>query len=591
MKPLRTFSAFVLSACLGVMPVYSAEPTAPGSALPALGATPPSPTVSSGSTSERLDAGLQKSIYLDLRDINVVDILKFLALQGDLNIVTSKNVQGRSTLVLRNVKIKDALDIIVISNQLAYEVKNDIIYIMPEEEYVTVYGKNYNDKRSINTRTIKYAKPAYVLTALEALQSTIGKVLVDEDTGTVIMIDTAEKLVQMNIVLNDMERRLDTKVVTLQNAKAKDIEAQLKLRLDAKAVGTVVSDERSNQLIISAYPDRMDEVLNIVKSLDTPDRAVLLEVRILQLTLKPSFDYGIDWQKTFTGDGTPGSLEALDFHGSFPIDNTTTTDLNTFGRFAVGNASADNYTVQINLLREVSDTKILANPRIMVLDNQEAKINIGDRVPYVITTTTGTGNNVSVSEEIKFIDIGLLLNVTPKINDDGFITMKIDPEISSRIGTLTTPTNNQIPIVNTTKLNSSIVVQDGKTVILGGLRRDDLTRQNRGLPGLMDIPVVGGLFQNRNETYTKTEIVIFITPKVVRGEKNVIDEPMAIKGDLDPSKPVIVQTGVGKSLPLNIKSDLPSRKGTTMGSRTAVTTESSEGAMQTGVTSTTRVSL
>lgn len=560
MKLLRYTMTTLMIIGLAVPSVFAAEVVA--AASPTLAPAPEAPTLlpSSSTTAERLDSGLEKAIYLDLRDINVVDILKFLALQGDLNIVTSKNVQGRSTLVLRNVKIKDALDIIVISNQLAYEIKNDIIYIMPEEEYVTVYGKNYNDKRSINTRMIKYAKPTYVLTALEALQSTIGKVLVDEDTGTVIMIDTPEKLVQMNVVLNDMERRLDTEVITLQNAKAKDIEAQLKLRLDAKAVGSVVSDERSNQLIISAYPERMKEVLAIIKSLDTPDRAVLLEVRILQLTLKPSFDYGIDWQKTFTGEGTPSNLQALDFHGSFPIDATTTTALNTFGKFAVGSATADDYTVQINLLREVSDTKILANPRIMVLDNQEAKINIGDRVPYVITTTTGTGNNVSVSEEIKFIDIGLILNVSPKINDDGFITMKIEPEISSRIGTLTTPTNNQIPIVNTTKLNSSIVVQDGKTVILGGLRRDDLTRQNRGVPGLMDIPVVGSLFQNRNETYTKTEIVLFITPKIIRGDKNVLDEPMDIKGEPDARKPVIVQAGMDQVLPIPIKADTRARK-------------------------------
>src|SRR3989338_659437 len=135
------------------------------------GAVPP--LQQAAGTSERLEAGLNKSIFLDLRDINVVDILKFLALQGDLNIVTSKNVQGRSTLVLRNVKIKDALDIIVVSNQLAYEIKNDIIYIMPEEEYLTVYGKNYNDKRKIATRTLTYAKPAYAITALQAVQSSV----------------------------------------------------------------------------------------------------------------------------------------------------------------------------------------------------------------------------------------------------------------------------------------------------------------------------------------------------------------------------------------------------------------------------------
>ncbi len=88
---------------------------------------------------------LQKSIFLDLRDINVVDVFKFLAVQGGLNIVTSKNVQGRSTLVLNRVAIQDALDILVISNQLAYEIKSNIIYIMTEEEYLQTYGKNFND--------------------------------------------------------------------------------------------------------------------------------------------------------------------------------------------------------------------------------------------------------------------------------------------------------------------------------------------------------------------------------------------------------------------------------------------------------------
>ena len=512
---------------------YAADPVPAGNQNGPAGSSAAPALIAGGAPTAAavpVESGLNKSIFLDLRDINVVDILKFLALQGSLNIVTSKNVQGRSTLVLRNVKIKDELDIIVISNQLAYEVRNDIIYVMPEEEYVTVYGKNYNDKRKIATRTLTYAKPAYAITALQAVQSSVGKVLVDEDTGNVVMIDTPEKLLQMNSVLEDMEKKLETKVITLQNASVKDIEAQLKLKLDAKSVGSVVADERSNQLTISAYPGRMDEILKIIKSLDKPKAAILLEVRILQLTLKPSLDYGIDWTRVFSNQDI-GKISKLTFTGRFPIDSTVSSDANlrTIGRLAVGNASADDYTVEIKALKEVSDTKILANPRIMALDGQEAKINIGDRVPYVITTTTGTGNNVSVSEDIKFIDIGLLLIVLPKINDDGYITMKIQPEISSRSGTLVTPTNNLIPLVNTTKLDSSIVIKDGQTMILGGLRRDDYTVTNQGLPVLMDIPFMGHLFKNRNEVYTKLEIVTLITPKIVRGDKSVLDEPLPIK--------------------------------------------------------------
>ncbi len=533
----KNFFLFGVLSLAAAASVWAADP-APAGTPPKAAESPAAPAVITGGAATvaaaPVESGLDKSIFLDLRDINVVDILKFLALQGNLNIVTSKNVQGRSTLVLRNVKIKDALDIIVISNQLAYEVRNDIIYVMPEEEYVTVYGKNYNDKRKIATRTLTYAKPAYAITALQAVQSSVGKVLVDEDTGNVVMIDTPEKLLQMNSVLEDMEKKLDTKVITLQNAAAKDIETQLKLKLDAKSVGSVVADERSNQLTISAYPGRLEEILKVIKSLDKPKSAILLEVRILQLTLKPSLDYGIDWTRVFSNQDL-GKISKLTFTGRFPIDSTVSsaTNLRTVGRLAIGNATADDYTVEIKALKEVSDTKILANPRIMALDGQEAKINIGDRVPYVITTTTGTGNNVSVSEDIKFIDIGLLLIVKPQINDDGFITMKIQPEISSRSGTLVTPTNNQIPLVNTTKLDSSVVVKDGQTMILGGLRRDDYTVTNNGLPVLMDIPFMGHLFKNRKEVYTKLEIVTLITPKIVRGDKSVLDEPLPIKKDFN----------------------------------------------------------
>ncbi len=483
-------------------------------------------------------AGLDKKIFLDLRDINVVDILKFLAIQGGLNIVTSKNVQGRSTLVLRNVKIQDALDIIVISNQLAYEIKNDIIYVMTEDEYVQQYGKSFNDKRRIMTTSLKYVKPSYVASVLEAAQSAIGKVIIDEETGTVIVIDVPEKLDEMRLLLSDMERKLKTAVVELQYADAKQVEAQLKLQVDAKSVGTVFADERSNQVVVSAYPERLDEVVQLVKSLDKQTPGILLEVRILQLTLNPKYDFGVDWEKAFLKETNNTALRNLNFAGSFPIDSAISpaafapvgSNIGTVGKIGIGELTADDFQIEVKALKEVQNTKVLANPRIMVLNREEARINIGDRIPYVITTTTGTGNNTSVSEEIKFIDVGLSLIVTPVINEDGFITIKIRPEISSQINTLVTPTNNRIPIVNTTFVESTVIVKDGVSVVLGGLIRDDFNETNQGIPVLMDIPVVGQMFQNRNEEYQKSEIAIIITPKIVNGSRDVLDEPIEIKG-------------------------------------------------------------
>jgi len=480
--------------------------------------------------SKEMEEKLEKTIFLDLRDINVVDVFKFIAVQGNVNVVTSKNVQGRSTLVLKNVKIRDALDILVISNQLAYEVRENIIYIMTEDEYTQTRGKSFNDKRKVLTRTLIYAKPTYVVTTLQAIQSALGKVVVDEDTGTVVMIDTAEKLMQMNALLDQLEHKLETKVISLQYANAKDVEAQLKPILDAKGVGSIMADERSNQIVLSAYPGRMDSILPTVTALDKQTKAVLIEARILQITLNPKFDYGINWEKLFQ------DKNGLNFKGSFPIQTTASGVSDTsFGKVAVGHVEDGDLVSDIRFLKQVLNTKILASPRLMILNKQESKINIGDRLPYVVTTSTGTGTNVSVSEDIRFIDVGINLVVTPVINDNGFITMKIRPEISSRTGDLTTPTDNKIPQVNTTYIETSVIVKDGMTVILGGLRRDEATSDDRGVPYLMDTPWIGGLFKSRNDSIRRTEILVLITPKIVTGEKDVLDEPIKIKTDPLPS--------------------------------------------------------
>ncbi|HRK62116.1 MAG TPA: secretin N-terminal domain-containing protein [Candidatus Omnitrophota bacterium] len=473
--------------------------------------------------SPEMNEKLEKTIFLDLRDINVVDVFKFIAVQGGLNVVTSKNVQGRATLVLKNVKIRDALDILVVSNQLAYEARENIIFIMSEDEYVQSRGKTFNDKRKVLTRTLQFAKPTYVVTALQAVQSALGKIVVDEDTGTVVMIDTAEKLTQMNALLDQLEYKLETKVIPLQYANAKDIEAQLKASIDAKGVGSIQADERSNQVVLTAYPGRMDSILPTVTALDKQTKAVLVEARILQITLNPKYDFGIDWEKLFKNHN------GLDFQGSFPIDTGAGGALTHFGKIAVGNVQDGDLSADIRFLKQVSNTKILANPRVMILNKQESKINIGDRIPYVVTTSTGTGANVSVSEDIRFIDVGINLVVTPIINDDGYITMKIRPEISSQTGTLTTPTQNQIPLVNTTYIETSVIVKDGVTIVLGGLRRDDVTEEDRGVPYLMDIPWVGNAFRSRNDSVARKEILVFITPKIVTGGQDVYDRALDIK--------------------------------------------------------------
>ena len=181
------------------------------------------------------------------------------------------------------------------------------------------------------------------------------------------------------------------------------------------------------------------------------------------------------------------------------------------------------YTITRAIIKtdSVKDTKLLANPRIMVVNNQEAKIHIGDRVPYVTTTTTGTGDTATSTEAVTFIDIGIQLDVTPTINDNGFVTIKIKPEISSKTGDYTSPKGETIPIVNTTQVETAVLVKDGNTVIIGGLVQNDKATIKQGIPGLMNMPVLGGLFRNTSDTLTNSEIVIFITPHIATGETEI----------------------------------------------------------------------
>lgn len=485
---------------------------------------------------------LAQSVSLDLRDMDIVDVLKFLSLKGKFNVAISKTIAGSVTLVMKEVTIADALDIILKANNLAYNRVGNIFYVMTAEEYLSTYGKKFNDATDVRIVNLKYAKPSYVLAALDNLKSNVGKIVIDEDTGSVVLIDTKDNLRRMTDVLGRMDNKVETKTYRLQYAVAKDIAAQLKLRLDSKAVGSIQADDRSNQLVISAFPERMKEVEQIIRSLDSSTKAVLIEVRILQIILNPKYDYGIDWSNPL-GNSANKYLRNLNVDQQFPISSTIST-LGTLGSVTYGKLDPDLLQLEISALKQVINSKVIARPRLMVTNNQEANIHIGDTIPYVTSTTTGTGDTATVSEQINFIDVGIKLKVLPTINDDGFVTMKIRPEISSRTKDVETPQGAQIPQVNTTFVETNAIVQDGCTVIIGGLKQLTNKTNKQGLPYAMDMPVVGALFRNESNDFNDTELVIFLTPHIITGPHDVLEE----KADIRKDKPYTEQKAVTDTL-------------------------------------------
>ena len=174
----------------------------------------------------------------------------------------------------------------------------------------------------------------------------------------------------------------------------------------------------------------------------------------------------------------------------------------------------------LNFLQTVGNTKILSSPRIVALNGQESKILVGTKQAYVTTTvlSPGGGATVTTTEQINFVDVGVKLFVTPVIGEDGFITLKVKPEVSSVDSTITTAEGNTVPIVRVSQAETSLVVKDGVTVIIGGLIEDSKVDTKSGIPILSQIPILGIPFRSQDTNNQKTELVIFLTPKIVDGE-------------------------------------------------------------------------
>jgi type II secretory pathway component GspD/PulD (secretin) len=204
------------------------------------------------------------------------------------------------------------------------------------------------------------------------------------------------------------------------------------------------------------------------------------------------------------------------------------------GELAFGTVARDGYEL-FRYLETLGETKIISNPRLLVTENQEAKIHVGTREAYVTTTTTTGQTTSTTAEDVEFIDVGIQLAVTPSINRDGYVTMKIKPEVSSVVRTLTTPSKNQIPIVDTSTAETNVVVADGTMVVLGGLRKNEKKSSNKQIPYLGHVPILGPLFfKDTDRDDTLTELVVFITPHVIQGDELVTgDEPGHLLGYRD----------------------------------------------------------
>ncbi|MDD5731193.1 MAG: secretin N-terminal domain-containing protein, partial [Candidatus Omnitrophica bacterium] len=526
-------AAVICFTCSGVL---SAEEQA----VPVAAGKPPvaaAQVFSPASASLISGSGMQGKISLDLRAIDVVDALKFLSIKAGLNIITTKSVTGRITLMVENSPIQDVFDIMLRSNNLAYDKRGDIYNVMTQEEYKVLYGKNFSDVRQVKVFYLKYTVPEQAFSVLDMLKSEIGRVLVDPESGNVLVMDSPDKIKTMEKALEDFEEQNTVKVIKLNYAKAKDVEEALKNQLDGKKVGIIKADERGNQIIVQTLPDRMEQIERLVKDLDQKTKEVIVDVNIVNVKLSKDLTEGIRWEGLFDlgkqfGMNYLGSipfssvqaasdpfrtrsqtLAAMNGNvGSFPFTGTTSNfsgGKQSIGtqEMHIGIVGYNDFDVILNYLETYGKTKVLSNPKLAVINNQEAKIHVGEKDAYVTTTTTTGQTTNTVSEQVTFVDVGVIISVVPTINNDGFVTLKIKAEINSVLDILVTPTKNQIPILDTSLAETTVMVKDGSTVIIGGLRKDQKVENIQQTPFLGSIPFLGKLFSYKTKSDERTELL------------------------------------------------------------------------------------
>ena len=410
------------------------------------------------------------------------------------------------------MKLQDALRIILDSNDLAYKEEDGIVRVMPADEFEKRYGYVFGGNTHTRVMHLTYAKVQDIAPVLEQIKSSSGKIIVDEKSNTLIVMDTIEKLDMIKGLLVEIDVPVEVEVFDLNYASAKNLIEKIDPFL-TQGIGNAKFDERSNKIIVTDVVEKIAEIRRVVEAFDVKEQQVLIEAKIIQIELTDNFELGVDWQAIFTG------LDNLNVQMDFDVFDGEEVNKSLF---TVGTIAHNSYAATLEALKSIGDTNVLSSPSIIVLNNQEAKILVGSTQPYVTsTTTTPSSGPTTTAETINFIDVGVKLYVTPIVHRDGFITMKIRPEVSSVLSVVETSGGNEIPVVKTSEAETTVRIKDGVTIVIGGLIEDSNSDTRKKVPILGDIPLLGAVFRNQDMSSTKTEIAIFLTPTIVSGEESL----------------------------------------------------------------------
>ena len=271
---------------------------------------------------------------------------------------------------------------------------------------------------------------------------------------------------------------------------------------------SIVPDQATNSLVIRTAPPNFGLLQETIEQLDVRPPQVLLEVLIVEVTLDRSSQWGINWQVLTSGDSTRRATIGF---GPQNFGDSMLTGLQGLGVRIIRLASQDVRGI-IQAIAAKTNVRVLSTPRILALNNEQARILVGSAVPF--TSSTLTGLNALVNQVVQFRNVGTQLTVIPTVNNDGYVTFRLLQEVSA-LSAQTIASAQNAPIITTREAETSAIVKTGHTVVIGGLIGENEEVTESGVPLLKDIPLLGYLFKSRRVARGRTEIAIFLTPSIV----------------------------------------------------------------------------
>lgn len=418
-------------------------------------------------------------INLNIFEEDVVNVIRGLSELTGIDVMLDDSVTGQLTLNLKDKTFREAIELILMNKGLSYTERSDTLIIAAKDViagYKIPVTRIYELKNA-SAEAAKGILDGYV-------KEGAVNIVADARMNTLIITGTIEEIEKVEGIIGTIDEELLTRTFKIDNAIFEDEIEAIKnmLSIIVTEEGRINIDSRQSEIIVKGTEEQLDNVETMIVGLDKRAPQIMIQTKIVEITLEGGKDLGITW----TSGGNEGqiSLGEITLGGSFErsgLIEATLTALQIEGK-----------------------ANILSNSKVLTLDGKEAKINSGEQIPILETTLDDEGNKIST---VNWIDVGIELTITPRLSVDGLITMNVFTAVRSR----STANVSNIPIINDRSETVTIRAKLGETTVMGGLISSEEIETIRKIPFLSNIPVFGNLFKFTHSSSKKTEIIILIT--------------------------------------------------------------------------------